>query len=91
MGTIVWATGYRRSYSWLQVPEVLGRDGEIEHHGGVTAAAGLYVLGLQFSDAGTPASSMELDAMQRRSRCRSRTIWSAGGLSRAVEARDRIP
>jgi putative flavoprotein involved in K+ transport len=46
--TVVWATGYRRSYPWLQIPEVLNRHGEIEHHGGITPAAGLYVLGLQF-------------------------------------------
>jgi putative flavoprotein involved in K+ transport len=44
---IVWSTGYRRDYSWLQVP-VLDRDREIVHRGGVTAAPGLYVLGLRF-------------------------------------------
>jgi putative flavoprotein involved in K+ transport len=46
--TIVWATGYRRSYSWLQIPGVLNRQGELEHHGGVTSIAGLYAIGLQF-------------------------------------------
>lgn len=45
--TVLWATGYRRSYPWLQVP-VLDDRGEIAHRGGVTAARGLYVLGLQF-------------------------------------------
>ena len=44
---VVWATGYRRSYPWLRVP-VLDDRGEIRHDGGVTPAAGLYVLGLQF-------------------------------------------
>ena len=45
--TVVWATGYRRSYPWLRIP-VLDRRGEIVHQGGVTPEPGLYVLGLQF-------------------------------------------
>lgn len=47
IGTILWATGYRRSYPWLRVP-VLDERGEIRHDGGVTAEPGLYVLGMQF-------------------------------------------
>jgi putative flavoprotein involved in K+ transport len=45
--TVVWATGFRRDYAWLQVP-VLDGAGEIIHRGGVTPAPGLYVLGLRF-------------------------------------------
>jgi putative flavoprotein involved in K+ transport len=45
--TVVWATGYRRNYSWLQVP-VLSALQEIVHDGGVTSWPGLYVLGLRF-------------------------------------------
>jgi putative flavoprotein involved in K+ transport len=45
--TIIWATGYRRAYSWLRVP-VLDAYGEIIHSGGITEAAGLYVLGMNF-------------------------------------------
>jgi putative flavoprotein involved in K+ transport len=45
--TVIWATGFRRSYPWLKVP-VLDARGEIRHDGGVTPAPGLYVLGLQF-------------------------------------------
>jgi putative flavoprotein involved in K+ transport len=47
VATVLWATGYRRRYPWLQVP-VLDERGEIVHHGGITPAAGLYVLGLNF-------------------------------------------
>lgn len=43
--TIVWATGFRPDYSWLDVP-VLDRKGAIRHDGGITASAGLYVVGL---------------------------------------------
>lgn len=45
--TVVWATGFRPDYSWLQVP-VLDRKGRVRHDGGVTGAPGLYVMGLQF-------------------------------------------
>lgn len=46
--TVVWATGYRPDYSWLEVP-VLDRKGEIVHDGGVvTGSPGLYRIGLNF-------------------------------------------
>jgi putative flavoprotein involved in K+ transport len=45
--TVLWATGYRRDYSWLKVP-VLDVAGEICHDGGITPSPGLYVLGLNF-------------------------------------------
>ncbi len=47
ISTVLWATGYRRRYPWLHVP-VLNIRGEIIHDGGVTPAAGLYVLGLNY-------------------------------------------
>lgn len=46
--TVIWATGFRPDYSWLQVP-VLDAKGNIRHDGGVvTEAPGLYVMGLPF-------------------------------------------
>jgi putative flavoprotein involved in K+ transport len=46
--TIVWATGFRPDYSWLDIP-VLDAKGNIRHEGGVvTEAPGLYVMGLPF-------------------------------------------
>jgi putative flavoprotein involved in K+ transport len=45
--TVLWATGYRPDYSWLDVP-VLDRKGRIRHDGGVVDAPGLYVMGLPF-------------------------------------------
>ena len=58
---MVWATGYRRRYPWLQVPVLDGR-GNIAHRGGFTAAPGLYVLGMQFlrrnSNSSTPLARM---------------------------------
>jgi putative flavoprotein involved in K+ transport len=43
--SVVWATGFRPDYSWLDVP-VTDSRGRIEHVGGVTASPGLYALGL---------------------------------------------
>jgi putative flavoprotein involved in K+ transport len=45
--TVIWATGYRRAYPWLDVP-VLDARGEITHDGGITPVPGLYVLGMNF-------------------------------------------
>lgn len=45
--TVLWATGFRRHYPWLEVP-VLDDRGEIRHHGGVVDWPGMYVLGLPF-------------------------------------------
>jgi putative flavoprotein involved in K+ transport len=45
--TIIWATGYRPDYSWLDVP-VLDHKGYIRHDGGVVEAPGLYLLGMPF-------------------------------------------
>lgn len=47
IGTVLWATGYRPDYRWLDVP-VLDRKGHIAHDGGVAKAPGLYALGLPF-------------------------------------------
>jgi putative flavoprotein involved in K+ transport len=45
--TIIWATGYRPDYSWLEVP-VLDRKGLIRHDGGVVCSPGMYLMGSQF-------------------------------------------
>ena len=46
--SVVWATGYRPDYSWLDLP-VLDRKGRLRHDGGVvTDAPGVYAMGLPF-------------------------------------------
>jgi len=42
---IVWATGFRPDYGWLDVP-VVDAKGQLRHDGGVVASPGLYALGL---------------------------------------------
>ena len=43
--SVLWATGFRPDYSWLDVP-VLDHKGHLQHDGGVVAAPGLYAIGL---------------------------------------------
>jgi putative flavoprotein involved in K+ transport len=43
--TIVWATGFRPDYRWLDVP-VVNAKGQLNHEAGVVDSPGLYVLGL---------------------------------------------
>ena len=45
--TVIWATGYRPDYSWLDVP-VLDGKGRLRHQGGIVDAPGLYAMGLPF-------------------------------------------
>jgi putative flavoprotein involved in K+ transport len=42
---IVWATGFRPEYGWLDVP-VIDPKGQLRHEGGVLDSPGLYALGL---------------------------------------------
>ena len=46
--TVVWATGFTRSYPWLQVPVVGARTGDIRQRDGVTPVPGLYTVGMRF-------------------------------------------
>jgi putative flavoprotein involved in K+ transport len=43
--SIVWATGFRPEYGWLDVP-VVDAKGHLRHEGGVADRPGLYALGL---------------------------------------------
>ena len=45
--TIIWATGYRPDYSWLELP-VFDRKGMVRHDGGVVASQGVYLMGVPF-------------------------------------------
>jgi putative flavoprotein involved in K+ transport len=45
--TIVWATGFRPDYSWLDVP-VLDGKGLVRHEGGVVDSPGMYLIGTPF-------------------------------------------
>lgn len=42
---VIWATGYRPDYSWIDLP-VFDENGRLRHRRGVTDVPGLYFLGL---------------------------------------------
>jgi putative flavoprotein involved in K+ transport len=44
---VIWATGYRSDYSWIDTP-IFDSSGRVEHRRGVTAVPGLYFLGLSW-------------------------------------------
>jgi putative flavoprotein involved in K+ transport len=43
--SVVWATGFKPDYGWLDVP-VVDDKGRLRHEGGAVASPGLYALGL---------------------------------------------
>ena len=45
IGSVIWATGYRRDYRWIELPMFDGR-GYPTHDRGVTSQPGVYVLGM---------------------------------------------
>jgi len=45
--SVIWATGYRSEYHWIDVP-VFGEDGRVRHRRGVTDYPGLFFLGLSW-------------------------------------------
>jgi putative flavoprotein involved in K+ transport len=47
VGVVVWATGYRSDYGWIQIPGVV-REGHVVHRRGVAEVPGLYFLGLSW-------------------------------------------
>jgi len=52
---VLWATGFRTDHSWIDVPQIKDRQGQIQHERGVTRAPGLYVLGLTWQHTRTSA------------------------------------
>jgi putative flavoprotein involved in K+ transport len=47
IATVVWATGYRSGFDWIDI-DVTDERGDPIHHRGVTSFPGLYFLGLHF-------------------------------------------
>jgi len=44
---VIWATGFRPTYEWLD-PKAFNRRGRVDHDGGIANMPGLYLLGLPF-------------------------------------------
>lgn len=51
MSSVIWCTGFKEAFGWIDIP-VFGDDGRPLHDRGVVAAApGLYFMGLVFQFA----------------------------------------
>ncbi|WP_210520262.1 flavin-containing monooxygenase [Hymenobacter terricola] len=50
LDAVVWATGFRPDYSWIDLP-IFAADGQLQHHRGLTAAPGVAFLGLPWLDS----------------------------------------
>ncbi|WP_309492894.1 flavin-containing monooxygenase [Paenibacillus anseongensis] len=50
-GTIIWATGFRSDYPWLQIPEIFNDKQMIIHERGTTSIPGLYFVGLPWQSS----------------------------------------
>lgn len=44
--TVLWATGFKSDYSWLKVPDAVDDKGAPFHKRGISAASGIYFVGL---------------------------------------------
>jgi putative flavoprotein involved in K+ transport len=62
---VVWATGYRPDYEWLELP-ILEANGRPRHHRGLTAAPGVAFLGLDWLDSRNSALLNGIGADARR-------------------------
>jgi len=55
VSTLLWSTGFCRDYSWIEIPGVIGEQGEVRHQRGVSPIPGLYFLGLPWQSCRTSA------------------------------------
>ncbi|MEC3848385.1 flavin-containing monooxygenase [Bacillus velezensis] len=46
VNNVIWATGFKNPLWWMKIEGVLDNEGRIIHHRGVSAAEGLYFIGL---------------------------------------------
>ncbi len=89
---VVWATGYRSEYGWIELP-VFGQDGRVLHRRGVTAVAGLFFLGLTWQHTrgsallGWVKDDAEFIAGRIAANADDLTTLRAGGGAEAAETR----
>ncbi|HXJ63136.1 MAG TPA: NAD(P)/FAD-dependent oxidoreductase [Actinomycetota bacterium] len=84
---VVWATGYRPDFSWIDVPGVTDERGRVVHHRGVTQVEGLMFLGLpwQHTRGSALLGFVKDDAAFIAGRIRARASGVAEGSGPEVE------
>jgi putative flavoprotein involved in K+ transport len=88
--TIIWATGFRPDYGWLDVP-VVDVKGRLRHDGGTVESPGMYALGLPVlrRRKSTFIHGIEADAhdvVAHLSGYLAGTPWSTGGLRHTAQS-----
>ena len=78
--TVVWCTGYRTDYSWIDLP-VTAEDGYRDQRARGVAGEGLYFLGLEFQYAFASATITGLDQDARFLVCAMAKQLSALGVA----------
>jgi putative flavoprotein involved in K+ transport len=81
--SIVWATGFRPDFSWIDAP-VFGADGLPAHRRGATGVPGLFFLGLRFQHR---LNSSLIGGVGRDARFIARAIASRYGFTRTLESK----
>ena len=82
ISTVLWATGYRRDYSWIHF-DACDADGELRQHGGLCDIPGLYALGLPFM---RHRASSFIDGVGRDAEAIAPVIAARLGASDALQA-----
>ena len=98
VSTVVWATGFRADYSWVDVPEAFDENGDPRHQRGITAAPGLAFVGLPWQhtrgsallgfvqhDAAWVAGHLEAQRPQRIEDSSVASVGEPGASRQAVE------
>src|SRR5262249_42490799 len=56
VANVIWCTGYRPGFSWIDLPVLRDRQEPDAHRGIVPGEPGLYFIGLEFTYAATSAT-----------------------------------
>jgi putative flavoprotein involved in K+ transport len=66
INSVVWCTGYRGDFSWLD-PELTDAGGQPRRTGAASTAPGVWYVGLRWLTAAAPATSSAFRSTPRRS------------------------
>jgi putative flavoprotein involved in K+ transport len=90
---VIWATGFRPDYSWVEVPNVFDDQGHPRHQRGVTAAPGLAFVGLpwQHTRGSALLGFVQHDAASVTGRLETDRRQQANGLANSLDASDLRP
>ncbi|MEH7245318.1 NAD(P)/FAD-dependent oxidoreductase [Neobacillus niacini] len=51
VSNVIWSTGFKSDYRWIDIPSVVDEKGALNHQRGVTPVKGLYFLGLPWQSS----------------------------------------